>query len=297
MLRTSILASLSLLLSSCVVGEFDDEVGDGDLSLAGKANATIRVVTHNVWKQPSAIQRAINKAEAIDADVIALQELCPGQKDAIVNTYGSQWSIGVVAANRPALGGCPLPDGSQEVPFDLVAFRGKGGTPKAYDSIGGPERAPGNKLVCVKFERGGVPVHACSVHLISADWTDPVTGIAYNGEAVRQQQATGLKRIAQDWFSGNQNHFGILAGDFNSGADQDPMDKIYSGQLGGSGDFVEYNRNGNSRNGRVTVDKTSRKIDYIFFSANRAPVDGEAVDIIETDSDHHMVVSTVKMKK
>jgi hypothetical protein len=73
------------------------------------------------------------------------------------------------------------------------------------------------------------------------------------------------------------------------------MNKLYDGQLGGGGDFVEYNRPPSSRDGQKTVD--TRKIDYVFFSANRAPVNGAAVDIIDTDSDHHMVVSTVQMKK
>jgi len=67
--------------------------------------------------------------------------------------------------------------------------------------------------------------------------------------------------------------------------------------LGGLGrsDDAGRNRGGGSRDGQKTGD--TRKIDYIFFSGNRAPVNGAAVDIIDTDSDHHMVVSTVQMRK
>jgi hypothetical protein len=294
---TTVLASLSLVVlsSACVVGE--DDGADDDLLIEGKATAEIRVVTHNVWKQQTAIQRAMNKADAIDAQVVMMQELCPWHLQWLNDTYGNKYTIGSVAAKRPAQGGCLLPDGvNQAVPFDVVIWRGgKGGAVKTYDALGGPADAPGNKLVCVKFEKGGVPVHACSVHLISADWTD-AAGVLHDGVVVREQQATGLKRIARDeWFDGGKNHFGIFAGDFNSTPDKEPMNKLYAGQLGGGGDFVEYNRHGNSRDGRMTGD--TRKIDYVFFSANRAPVNGAAVDIIETDSDHHMVVSTVQMKK
>jgi endonuclease/exonuclease/phosphatase family metal-dependent hydrolase len=283
------------VLSSCVVGEVEDDDVDDNL-LEAKVTAKIKVVTHNVFKQQSAIKRAMDKAEAIDAQVVALQEVCPGQKQWLEATYGDQFTIGSVPATRPALQGCPLPDGSQEIPFVVIIWRGgKNGTVTPYSELGGPALAPGNRLVCVKFEKGGVPVHACSVHLISGDWKDPVSGVEYDGETVREQQASGLKRIAATWFDGNQNHFGILAGDFNSTPDMAPLDKLYAQSLGGRGDFVEYNRNGNGRNGDKTVD--TRKIDYVFFSANRAPVDGAAVDIIDTDSNHHMVVSTVQMRK
>jgi endonuclease/exonuclease/phosphatase (EEP) superfamily protein YafD len=294
MLRTPVLASLSLMfMASCVVG--DDAQDDEDLLIEAKPNAEIRVVTHNIWKQQSALQRALNKAEAIDAQVISLQELCPGQVQWLVDTYGSQWTIGAVKGRRPAVGGCELPDGTHEYPYKVVIYRGRGGTVKVVEgTLGGPANAPGNDLVCVKFERAKVPVHACSVHLISADWVDPATQVAYDGAMVREQQATGLKRLAREWFDGNQNHFGILAGDFNSQPDKEPMNKLYAGPLGGNGDFTEYNRGG-GRDGGKTVD--TRKIDYIFFSANRAPINGAAVDIIDTDSDHHMVVSTVQMRK
>jgi hypothetical protein len=295
-MRTPVVAALSLLaLSACVVG---DEDGDDDtLLIEGKKTAEIRVVQHNIWKQQSALQRALNKADAIDAQVISLEELCPGQVQWLMDTYGSQWTIGAVKGRRPAAGGCLQADGvTHDYPYKVIIYRGKGGTVKTWESnLGGPAGAPGNDLVCVQFERAKVPVHACSVHLISADWTDPTTGVLYDGAMVREQQATGLKHIAGSWFDGNQNHFVILGGDFNSSPEKEPMNKLYAGALGGNGDFTEYNRPAGSRDGAKTNE--TRKIDYIFFSTNRAPVNGAGVDIIDTDSDHHMLVSSVQMKK
>jgi endonuclease/exonuclease/phosphatase (EEP) superfamily protein YafD len=298
----AVAAVLSLVATSaCLdgitdVGDSDDE----DLLIEGKVSAEIRAVQHNVWKQQSAINHAISKAQNTDAHVIMLEELCPGQKDAILSQYGAQWTIGVVAAKRPAQGGCPLPDGTQEVPFDVVIYRGKGGSVKAFNELAGPLNAPGNKMVCVLFERANVPVHACAIHLISADWTDPATGIAYQGDDIRDRQATAVKKQAREWL--DKGHFVILGGDFNSTPNKDAMNKFYDGSFGGGGDFTEYNRPAGSRDGEATTDAKpegggARKIDYIFFSTNRAPINGDRANIVATDSDHNMVVSKVQMKK
>lgn len=108
------------------------------------------------------------------------------------------------------------------------------------------------------------------------------------------------------WFAGNKNHFVIYAGDFNTQPDSDAIDVLYDGALGGTGDFTEYNRSGATRDGKVTAhsDDTNdmgmafdRKIDYVFFSTNRAAINGPAVDIQTDASDHDMVTSTARMRR
>jgi endonuclease/exonuclease/phosphatase family metal-dependent hydrolase len=99
----------------------------------------------------------------------------------------------------------------------------------------------------------------------------------------------------------------LLGGDFNGEPDTAPLDLMYPKALNGSGDFTEYNRSGSSRDGQDTAHSDgsntddglpySKKIDYVFFSRNHAPLDGPAVDIHKDASDHDMLTSSAMMQK
>lgn len=293
-----------LATSACMVGEDEDD----DLVIAGARSAAVRIVQHNIEKKPAVLERALAKANEIDAHGLALQEVCPKEVAWLRATYGAVWTIGEVPGKKPAIVGCDLPDGTHDKPSSIVIWTGgTGGKVTPYPVLAAPANAPGS-MVCVQFERAKVPVHLCSTHLISGDWKDNATGIVYDGATVREKQTTAIKQIARDeWFAGPRNHFGIIGGDFNGQPGQPPLDKLYDNALGGTGEFTEYNRSGASRNGEVTSEADgsntesgepfSRKIDYVFFSTNRAPIDGPAVNVIPTASDHHMLVSTVHMRK
>jgi len=300
--RTIHLSLTLCLVSACLVGDEDDDADDELRS----GTATLHIVQHNVEKKQDAIDKAIAEAKAIGAAGLTLQEVCPAQLAALRAKHGD-WTIGSVNHKHPTLNGCDLPGGTHDTPTSVVIWTGgTGGKVTPYPDIAGPAGAPGN-MVCVEFDRAKVPVHLCSVHLISADWTEPTTGIKYDGEEVRLRQTTKLKQIGRDeWFAGNRNHFGILGGDFNGKPATAPLDKLYDNRLGGSGEFTEYNRSGSSREGAVTAtasgDNTtdgqpySKKIDYIFFSTNRAGMDGP-ISIKPSPSDHDMLTSTVQMRK
>jgi len=301
---------MALSTSGCVTGEFTDEgdTGDDDGERALGGNAPITIVQHNIEKRDEVLERTLTHAKNAGAHGIALQEVCPAQVERLRATYGGKWSIAVMPGKKPALSGCDLPNGTHDFPANVAIWTGgTGGKATVYAAMSNPANAPGG-MVCVEFDRAKVPVHLCSAHLISADWVDPNTGTKYDGEAIRQQQTTHIKQIARDnWFAGARNHFGIVAGDFNGQPNTPPLDKMYETSLGGTGDFTEYNRSGGSRDGAVTAHADgsnttdgkpySKKIDYVFFSTNRAPRDGAGVNIIEDASDHDMVTSTVQMRK
>ena len=82
---------------------------------------------------------------------------------------------------------------------------------------------------------------------------------------------------------------------------------MYASELGGQGDFTEYNRSGNSRNGQDTAHANgantedgqpySKKIDYVFFSTNRAGINNGDAQIQKDTSDHDMLTSSTMMDK
>jgi hypothetical protein len=301
------LISVSLPLTSACLDGVESLDGDETLTIEGPKRAPIRVIQHNIEKKPEVLQVVLEEAAAIDAHGITLEEVCPPELAALRAKYGSKWTISSVSLGKRSANGCDLPDGTHD--FTQIVAIWTGGTTgnvSKHEDLATPASVPG-AMACVSFERGNVPVHLCAVHLISADFTDPATGIVYDGEKARVEETASIKRITGEWFSGAKNHFGIIGGDFNSGPGLPAMDNLYAPALGGTGSFVEYNRSGGSRAGTETAHSaadpvtgtpgSSRKIDYIFFSANRAPVDGPAVDVSPDASDHDMVTSLVSMKK
>jgi len=277
-------------LGACVVGdeiEDDDEIG----ALAGP-NARFTIVQHNVEKKQGPIDQAIDAGK--DADAITLQEVCPAQLTALE-----------ALANRKSwtLASQPVPHAScdNKTTFPSVVAiwtGGPGGGKDKVPQLGDTANTPG-QMACVSFPFKGVKTHVCSVKLIS---TYPEDGAA---EAIRRTQTRDLRAYARNNWFGNRGDFGVIAGDFNANVDQKSIDALYVPAIkNGDGDFTEYNRSGATRDGRPTahgngedIGPYDKKVDYVFFSRNRAPLDGPAVTIKATGSDHDMVTSSVMMAK
>ena len=297
--------AMLLSLTACLTGEFTDEPTPPDDDAAALGGAvTVRVVQHNVEKRLDVIQSTLQKAMSSGAEAITLQEVCPDQLKWLTDNYGSRWTIAAVAGKKKAVVGCDLPGGDHDKPGDVVIVLGKDGTgAKAYPSLGAPAAAPG-QMVCLQFQRAKVDIHVCSTHLISSDWKDDA-GVVHDGESVRTNQTRAIKDEVAGWVK--KGDFVIVAGDFNGKPSTAPLDRMYAPPLGGGGDFTEYNRKGAGRDGAdtATADGSntedgqpfSRKIDYVFFSVNRAAIDGPDVDLVNDASDHNMLTSTAQMKK
>jgi endonuclease/exonuclease/phosphatase (EEP) superfamily protein YafD len=291
--------------TACITGEFTDEqepIDDDAAALGGAVN--IRIVQHNVEKRLDVIQSTLAKAMSSGAEAITLQEVCPDQLNWLTTNYGSRWTIAAISGKKPALKGCDLPNGQHDIPTNVAIVMGKDGSgAKPYPVLGSPAAAPG-EMVCLQFQRAKVDIHVCSAHLISTKFTD-ATGVVHDGEDVRANQTRAIKDEAARWVK--KGDFVIIGGDFNGKPNSPPLDKMYAPQLGGGGDFTEYNRKGAGRDGKVnaTADGTntedgqpySKKIDYVFFSTNRAPIDGPDIDLVDDASDHDMLTSAVQMKK
>jgi hypothetical protein len=294
-------ALVSLLCTACITGEFtDEETPDGDDAAAFAGAVALEVVQHNIEKKEAPLQLALQKAMNRGAVGITLQEVCPSQVKWLHDNFDGKWTIGVIAASKPALTGCEHP--MVDVPSNVVIYTGGAhATVTPYPNLTGIG-APG-EMVCVEFQRGKVPIHLCSTHLNSVGFDGA------EGDVVRLRATTRIKNIARnEWFGGAKNHFAIIGGDFNGKPTTEPLDRLYDQRLpgNGNGDFTEYNRPSGSREGATTAATSGdnsdgviykKKIDYVFFSTNRAPLDGPNVDVIQDASDHNMVISSVHMKK
>lgn len=281
----------------------------------------IRVVSHNIEKDlpsPSALDQAVQKASDSDADFIALQEVCPSQYEGLkAQVQRQNWTIDYVEQSNPTRNGC-----NGAIPRVVIVWRGgsKGET-KAFTNLTGIPGAPGNGMVCVKVNKHDVMVHACSVHLASTDWKSPES-VLHQGSDLRMAAITTIKQKAREWIQ--QGDFVVIAGDFNANPSRLEMSKMYDPRIPGAqrgleGDFTEYNRDSpNTREGKWTAnpppqpadpqdpnydpnnppmkDPPPKKIDYIFFSTNRAPLYADSFQQPQaTGSDHRMITSTAQM--
>ncbi|MFT3700090.1 MAG: endonuclease/exonuclease/phosphatase family protein [Kofleriaceae bacterium] len=280
------------LLSACIVGDGSDDTDELDIDPLA-ATAKFTVVQHNVEKKLVPIQNALG---VNSADAITLQEVCPTDVTMLRQKAQQKgWSIAVQSV--PNRGTC---ENATDPSVVAIWTGGANAVVSTVAQLGTTAGKPG-QAACLAFTFKKVPTHVCSVKLISTDQSDG-DGAA---ETIRETQTRDLKQLAQTWFGG-KDEFGVIAGDFNANTNQPSIDKLYAPQIGGNGDFTEYNRGaGNTRDGKPTahgdgdvIGKYDKKIDYVFFSTNRVPINpGPAVVITPDPSDHDMVVSSALMKK
>lgn len=305
--RSMKLAVSLILLASCVGDAPEDEL-DFD-TFAKNGSVPVTIGQHNIEKKNDVFNLALHHAMNAGALGITLEEVCPAET-AYLKANFPKWTIVDVPQRHPAVVGCDNPGvpGGHDVPNTIAIYTGgNDGQPDRYPVISAPAVAPG-VMACVKFDHKGVTIHLCAAHLISADYKDTsvTPAVTYNGEDVRGNQTGKLRDIADAWIA--KGHFVILSGDFNGKPETAPLDKIYDTSFkNGKGHFTEYNRDGANRQGQDTAASDgshtedgqaySKKIDYVFFSTNRAPIDGQKPNISGDNSDHDMVTSTVQMKK
>lgn len=278
----------SILLGACMVG--DEEAFPDDLELgAFAASAQLTVVQHNIEKKNGPLDVALGAGN--NANGITLQEVCPEQLATLrARAAAKGWTLSSAEVPHATCN-------NQNPSVVAIWTGGPNGEISKVDQLGTTPGVPG-QAACVAFMFKKVKTHLCSVKLIS---TAKPEGQA---EIIRRTQTDQLRAIARNSWFGGRNEFGIIAGDFNANVDQESVDKLYAPQIGGKGDFTEYNRgNGNTRAGVPTAHAEgdngpyAKKIDYVFFSTNRAPVNGPNVSVTPTGSDHDMVISSVMMSR
>jgi hypothetical protein len=194
----------------------------------------LTVVQHNIEKKDGPLGIALDAGNS--ADVITLEEVCPGQLDTLNKTAQNRgWTLSSAVVPHA---GCP---GNLNPSVVAIWTGGSNGVVSKVHQLGSTPMVPG-QAACVAFNFKKVPTHVCAVKLISTANPD---GAA---ETIRRTQTAALARMAHDNWFGGRDELGIIAGDFNANTDQKSIDSLYAPQIGGTGDFTEYNRgNGNTR--------------------------------------------------
>ncbi|MDE9364999.1 endonuclease/exonuclease/phosphatase family protein [Luteipulveratus sp. YIM 133132] len=271
--------------------------GAADAAPAGARQIT--VVQHNTDKHRDSMNRAIRKATDAHADAITLQEICEDWVPALRQAHPS-WTIATRATKpiAPDQTTAPCAKGS-DVLAVAIWTGGKDGRRQAFDlePDGGftnekgkwvPPRTPA--LVCVSF--GSKPVqHVCSTHLVAFE--NPQ-------KPVRAIQTRQVADITAKWRK--KGHSVVVGGDFNSKPMMGEMDSMYAYGPGAHGAFTESDQldgKSTAQAGRSTS-KTRGKIDYLFFSRNRTPLqNGGTLNIVrkKVASGHDILVARTTVSK
>ncbi len=284
-------------LVGCMVGDGTEPI-DEDLEVySKKAAVDVTFVQHNIEKKAEVLAIAVNHAVNQDALGMTLEEVCPGDVAALRTAHPS-WTIVDVQQKHLPVEGCdnPAASGGHDFGHVLAVYFHSDGAPDPHPDLGAPAAAPG-EMACVKFDHKGVTVHLCAAHLISTKFGDT------DGETIRENQTQKIRQITTPWI--NNGHFVVVGGDFNGKPETHALDYLYDkGYFGGAalGQFTEYNRSGGSRQGGTTAATSDdndagmvfkKKIDYLFFSSNRADMNGPNIQNQPDASDHNMITSTV----
>lgn len=238
-------------------------IGAATTTSAHAAPISLKIVQHNTDQDKARWNRVVKLVSSGSWDAATVQEVCKGWKDDLVAAHPG-WTI----AYHEQVTKTDCPGGAKG---NVVIRPGAGSRfGEAFD-VPGEDKNFG--IACVKFAKAGRTVHACSTHL---------TVYAENPKQVRLGQARRIKQITAKWIG--DGHSVVVGGDFNTSPTAAALNPVYKyPTTRSSGRFVEAEqlRTGSTgRVGRNTV--KGRKIDYVFFSANRTPLSARGTLTFET---------------
>ncbi len=255
---------------------------------AEAAPATIRVITHNIAKKPTALTKVIEVAKSDrmpGPEVVFLQEVCQSMLPRIKDKLGP-YAFHIRRTNQ---GDC-----SDGVIGEAVVYTKKDAFAEDSSVDFGLASNDGQTygMACLNISLAGRATRACSTHLPSAKGADR--------DALRLQATRVIRDKARAW---NTKELILVGGDFNSVPTAASMNPMYGVGSGSQGDFREISQTAGSgstaRAGRFTIGKvsqnTDRKVDYVFAWKAATRASGGWADTRFTPSNHRMLFGGVPL--
>ncbi|WP_186828001.1 endonuclease/exonuclease/phosphatase family protein [Knoellia locipacati] len=256
-------------------------IGAATATSAQAAPSSIFVISHNLQKKNSAVDRVAQQArEHPGGEVLLFQEVCAQQVDRI-----KKLGQAVYRERKAVNKNC----GGKGV-GEMAVWTGGNRVGTSKHNLGAQQEGGHTYgLACVTFTHSARKTRACSTHLAAGgDRFDPV----------REATASAIRDKANGWITGDKLRV-IVGGDFNSRPGDAAMDYMYAdGGSTATGPFRELHqmRTGKpARGGLNTFYK--KKIDYIFVSKVDSRSQGGTEHARKiTDSDHRVLFGSVPLK-
>jgi endonuclease/exonuclease/phosphatase family metal-dependent hydrolase len=287
------LMSLCVALAACGSGT-DETLG---VHVSGLAVHKFKVVSHNItgggspnFGAPEALNAVNAQIAKFSPDVVMLQEVCPSQVAAFKEQH-PRWELRFEPLNLGHRGCGGQPQGNV-----LASRHGLWNESRTALGENDSDGSRAYRMLCadVGYPHGAAKVRACVVHLRY--------GFNEQEAAMRARQMKVIHRTLADDIN-QKNKAVVVAGDFNNTPRHYAMDTMYKLASGddfrGPGNFYEADQRDsricpasrNCRDGEATHDtgEGRRKIDYVFFSENRATGTFSLGTILAHRS-HHKVV-------
>ncbi len=246
---------------------------------AEAAPTTIRVFSHNLEKNPAALEAVIAEANARPGpEVLILQEVCGSM-------IGRLQDVGYTTfRHRRNTDNC----GADQRIGEAVVWNGGGGWKGAVSVNLHAEPVDGHLygLTCLDLAHDGRSIRACSTHLVAGGSAN---------DAFRHDLTRAIKATVGPWIAGKD--VVIVGGDFNSEPTTATMNAIYGVGSASAGQFRELAQmeggGSTARGGKATFWK--KKIDYVFASVKGTRSSGGNQNVKESPSDHRMLFGAVPL--
>ncbi|WP_377640582.1 endonuclease/exonuclease/phosphatase family protein [Oryzobacter terrae] len=253
---------------------------------AEAAPSTVRVISHNLEKKTSALNKVLDLADSDTVpgkEILLLQEVCGDMLPALRK-------LGATSFNPRRTGKC---SGEDTRLGEAAVWTGSGATalePQPLLTKG--EHAYG--LACVDLKKDGRSIRACSTHLVAGgkDETE------FRGRLTRK-----IRSVTNDWISPSRTV--IVGGDFNARPGFEAMDAMYADGKGAQGKFREIAQTAGAGNdaqsgrwtcGRLTDGRdTRRKIDYVFVSKSGSRDGGGSERTMASPSNHRILFGALPL--
>jgi endonuclease/exonuclease/phosphatase family metal-dependent hydrolase len=297
--RTILLLLLSTL-TACAADSDEEAIEEQGSELAARS---FTAITHNIAGgmiskgDPVALDKVSEEAGSSQADVVMLQEVCASQVEALKKRF-PKWDVRFA----PMI---PVEDSCGNQPLgNVLASRWNMSEMEVTDL--GTAFGRNFSLLCADLAKPGFGAHgvrACVTHLRA--WNDA------DAEPMRIAQTAKIHDTLAPRIE-KQGQAVVVAGDFNSGPHREPMNNIYrqaiDGKQDGKGLFREADQNDDAffakadakcaakscRSGEGTTGQ-SAKLDYVFFSLNRARGSVEGTVMGKGTSDHGLLRAVAKL--
>ncbi len=268
--------------------------------------SNLTIVNFNASAAPGAFTQAITTAKNQGAYGITLQEVCRKWINDL--DAAEDWTI-AFHARRTGVQACPGDTPAQKAIGEAAIYTRPDATVALPVSlmVDGPDPTQSGQdyqLTCVKFE-GAIVHRVCTTHLTVYSTLVPPN---VNPNDIRDYRAKQIQAVAN--YGGNRivdDENVAITGDLNSQPSETMMNPLYASGYGSgsTGQFQEIDKclcRGNPAAGNRATENNSadppRKLDYIFWSRNRAS--GAAADRDYTlaahpGSEHYIMIGTMRI--
>lgn len=247
---------------------------------AAAADSTLRVIQHNLKKEPSALEAVAQQAAATTGpEVLFVQEAC-------ASMFPRLQQLGTVAFHVRRTNQSDCNDGRIG---EAVVYTQPGAAATPFNDVNFdiPGQDQNYGMACLNFTHEGRVTLACSTHLAAGRGADR--------DALRLASTRTIRGWTDTWVT--QTDLVVVGGDFNDDPTTQTLNPMYGVGANATGQYREIAQmagtGSTARSGKDTF--WAHKYDYVFATQADTRSQGGKEMVQDTSSDHRMLYGPVPL--